>query len=36
MELFEEELERLIKHLKINKRYILAGASWGGMLALNF
>ena len=36
MELFEEELTRLIKHLKIEKRYILAGASWGGMLALNY
>jgi L-proline amide hydrolase len=36
MELFEEELSRLIKHLKIEKRYILAGASWGGMLALNY
>lgn len=36
LELFEEELTRLIKHLKIEKRYILAGASWGGMLALNY
>jgi L-proline amide hydrolase len=36
MELFEEELSRVIKHLKIEKRYILAGASWGGMLALNY
>lgn len=36
LELFEEELARLIKHLKIEKRYILAGASWGGMLALNY
>lgn len=36
MELFEEELFRVIKHLKIEKRYMLAGASWGGMLALNY
>jgi L-proline amide hydrolase len=36
IELFEEELSRVIKHLKIEKRYILAGASWGGMLALNY
>ena len=36
MELFEEELQRLIKYLKIEHRYILAGASWGGMLALNY
>ena len=36
LELFEDELTRLIKHLKIDKRYILAGASWGGMLALNY
>ena len=36
IELFEEELTRLIKHLKIEKRYILAGASWGGMLALSY
>ena len=36
MELFEEELSKVIKHLKIEKRYILAGASWGGMLALNY
>jgi len=36
IELFEEELTRLMKHLKIEKRYILAGASWGGMLALNY
>lgn len=36
IELFEEELSRVIKHLKLEKRYILAGASWGGMLALNY
>ena len=36
MELFEEELSRVIKHLKIEKRYILVGASWGGMLALSY
>ena len=36
IELFEEELAKIIKHLKIEKRYILAGASWGGMLALNY
>ena len=36
IELFEEELTRLIKHLKIQNRYLLAGASWGGMLALNY
>ena len=36
IELFEEELSKIIKHLKIEKRYILAGASWGGMLALNY
>jgi L-proline amide hydrolase len=36
VELFEEELLRLLKHLKIEKRYLLAGASWGGMLALSF
>jgi len=36
MELFEEELSRVIKHLKIEKCYTLAGASWGGMLALNY
>ena len=36
MELFEEELSSVIKHLKIEKRYILVGASWGGMLALSY
>ena len=36
IELFEEELSKVIKHLKLEKRYILAGASWGGMLALNY
>jgi L-proline amide hydrolase len=36
IELFEEELSKIIKHLKIEKRYILAGASWGGMLAMNY
>jgi len=36
IELFEEELSRVIKYLKLEKRYILAGASWGGMLALNY
>ena len=36
IELFEEELSRVIKHLKIEKRYILVGASWGGMLAMNY
>jgi L-proline amide hydrolase len=36
IELFEEELTRLMKHLKIDQRYMLAGASWGGMLALNY
>lgn len=36
LELFEDELSRLIKHLKIGDRYILAGASWGGMIALNY
>lgn len=36
LELFEEELSRVIKHFKIEKRYILAGSSWGGMLALNY
>ena len=36
MELFEEELSRVIKHLKIEKRFILVGASWGGMLALSY
>lgn len=36
IELFEEELTRLIKRLKIEKRYMLAGCSWGGMLALNY
>lgn len=36
IELFEEELTRLLKRLKIENRYMLAGASWGGMLALNY
>ena len=36
IELFEQELTKLIKHLKVEKRYILAGTSWGGMLALNY
>ena len=36
IELFEEELSRIIKHLKIENRYLLAGASWGGMLSLNY
>ncbi|MBF8251667.1 MAG: L-proline amide hydrolase [Actinobacteria bacterium] len=36
IELFEEELSKIIKHLKIEERYILAGASWGGMLAMNY
>lgn len=36
IELFEEELSKVIKHLMIEKRYILAGASWGGMLAMNY
>lgn len=36
MQLFEEELTRLLKHLKIEKRFLLAGTSWGGMLALSY
>jgi len=36
MELFEDELENLIKHLGIADNYDLLGHSWGGMLAACF
>lgn len=36
IELFEEELSKIISHLKFEKRYMLVGASWGGMLALSY
>jgi L-proline amide hydrolase len=36
VDLFEEELWRLVKHLKIDRKYMLCGTSWGGMLAMNY
>jgi L-proline amide hydrolase len=33
VDLFKEELNLLLKELKISKKYILAGNSWGGILA---
>ena len=35
VELFKEELTLLLKELKISKKYILVGQSWGGMLAFS-
>lgn len=36
VELFEDELTRLLKKFKIEKRYILCGTSWGGMLGQSY
>ena len=33
VELFEEELNLMLKKLKISNKYILAGQSWGGILS---
>jgi L-proline amide hydrolase len=33
VELFKEELDLLLKKLKISKKYILVGQSWGGILS---
>lgn len=35
VQLFKEELNLLLKELKVSKKYILAGNSWGGILALD-
>ncbi|CAB4886269.1 unannotated protein [freshwater metagenome] len=35
VDIFKEELTLLLKELKISKKYILVGQSWGGMLAFS-
>ena len=36
VQLFEDELTHLLRHLKIEKKYLILGTSWGGMLAMSF
>ena len=35
VDLFKEELNLILKELKISKKYLLVGQSWGGMLAFD-